>query len=50
VLVSPEPGGGLVFTSFPPAALEAEQMAAQRRSRVVYVENDLPTLLADYRR
>lgn len=50
VLVSPEPGGGLVFTSFPHAASEAEQMAARRRSRVVYVEDDLPTLLADYRR
>jgi hypothetical protein len=49
VLVSPEPGG-LVFTSFPHAASEAEQMAARRRSRVVYVEDDRPTLLADYRR
>jgi len=51
VLVSPAPsGGGLVFTSFQHAASEAEQMAARGHSRVVYVEDDLPTLLADYRR
>lgn len=45
--------GGTVnttFTSFPHAASEAEHLASTRNARVVYIEDDAPTLLGDYRR
>jgi hypothetical protein len=44
----PEPQGQ-AFNSFQNAASAAEHLATERRSRVMYVEDDVPTLLADYR-
>ena len=40
----------LMFTSFPHAASEAEHLASTRNARVVYIEDDAPTVLGDYRR
>ena len=40
----------VTFISFQHAASEAEHMAAGRNARVVYVEDEMATLLADYRR
>ena len=37
------------FNSFQHAAFEAEQIASKRNSRVVYIEDDTPTVLGDYR-
>jgi hypothetical protein len=50
VRVHPEPYGQPAFTSLAHAASHAEQLAADRRSRVMFLEDDVPTLLADYRR
>jgi hypothetical protein len=36
------------FNSFQHAASAGEQLAAERRSRLLYVEDDWLTLLADY--
>ena len=41
---------GRVFNSFQHAASEAEQLAAQRRARLLYVENGVPSLVNDHRR
>ena len=49
VRVYPDPQGD-VYTAFPNAASAAEQLAAHRNARVLYVEDNIPTLLADYRR
>jgi hypothetical protein len=38
-----------LFTSFPRAASRADEIAAARRTRLIFVEDDLPSLLADYR-
>jgi hypothetical protein len=38
------------FTSFPHAASEAEQIASERAARVIIIEDDVPIVLADYRR
>jgi hypothetical protein len=43
-------GHGQVFTAFQYAASEAERLATERFARVLYVEENTPTLLADYRR
>jgi hypothetical protein len=41
---------GNVFTSFQHAASTAEQLATDRRARLLFVEDDVTTLLNDYRR
>ena len=51
VYVHPMPTHGApTFTSFAAAAGQAEQMANERRSRLMFVEDDIPSLLANYRR
>ena len=50
VAVRGETDGHHTFTSFQHAASEAEQIASKRNARVVYVEDEVPTVLADYRR
>jgi hypothetical protein len=50
VVVRGEIGERPTFTSFPHAASEAEQIASQRAARVIIIEDDVPTVLADYRR
>ena len=50
VVVRGELGERPTFTSFPHAALEAEQIASERAARVIIIEDDVPTVLADYRR
>ena len=46
----PSAGDAPTFNSFQHAASEAEQMATARQARVMYVEDDVPSLLVDYRR
>jgi hypothetical protein len=50
VSVHPESHKGQVYTSFPHAASHAEQLASQRRCRLMFVEDDIPSLLSDHRR
>lgn len=38
-----------VFTSFHHAASHGEQLASQRRARLLFIEDGVPTLLNDYR-
>jgi hypothetical protein len=42
-------GEGRVYTSFQHAASEGELLATQQRARLLFVEDDAPTLLNDYR-
>lgn len=49
VTVFPDPSEGHVFTSFPHAASAAEQLATERHARVLYIEDDTSTTIADYR-
>ena len=49
VRIYPDPHG-TAFTSFQNAASEAEHDASSRHARVIYIEDDAPTVLADYRR
>jgi hypothetical protein len=49
VRIYPDPHG-TAFTSFQNAASEAEHYATLHHSRVLYVEDESPTVLADYRR
>ena len=49
VRVYPDPQG-TAFTSFQNAASDAEHHASARHARVIYIEDDAPTVLADYRR
>lgn len=49
VAVYPEPAGH-TYTSFQHAASAAEDLATGRHARVIYLETDQPTLLADYRK
>ena len=37
------------FTSFTHAASRAEELATAKRTRLVFVEDEIPSLLADYR-
>ena len=37
------------FTSFTHAASHGEELATTKRTRLVFVEDDIPSLLADYR-
>ena len=48
VRIYPEPQGH-AFNSFQNAASDAEHLATARHSRVMYVEDAVPTLLTDYR-
>jgi hypothetical protein len=41
-------GESQVFSGFVHAAAAAEQLGAALRTRVMYVEDDVPSLLADY--
>ena len=50
VVVRGEMGERPTFTSFPHAASEAEQIASQRAARVIIIEDEVPIVLADYRR
>jgi hypothetical protein len=50
VSVHPEPQLGQTFTMFLHAASRAEELAVSRRTRIMFVEDDVPALLADYRR
>ena len=47
--VHPEPAWHQRFSSFATAASEGEQLASERGARLMLVEDDLPTLLANYR-
>jgi hypothetical protein len=47
--IYPDPQGS-AFTSFQNAASEAEHYATVHHARVLYVEDESPTVLADYRR
>jgi hypothetical protein len=49
VYLSPE-ADGRVFTSFHHAASHGEQLASQRCARLLFIEDQSPTLLNDYRR
>ena len=49
VVVQGEPPGQ-TYTTFLHAAMRAEELAIERRARIVVVEDDVPSLLADYRR
>jgi hypothetical protein len=42
-------GQGQVFTGFVHAAAAAEQLGVQLRARVMFIEDEVPSLLADYR-
>jgi hypothetical protein len=42
-------GSSQFFMSFTHAASRAEELATTKRTRLVLVEDDIPTLLADYR-
>ena len=50
VFVHPDRRCGRVFNGFQHAASEAQQLASASRARVVYVEDDVPSLHADYRK
>ena len=49
VCVQGVPSSSQFFTSFAHAASRAEDLATTKRTRLVLVEDDIPTLLADYR-
>ena len=46
----PDPHDAHVFNSFAHAASYAEQWAGDRRLRIIYVDDGMPSLIADYRR
>lgn len=48
VRVSPEPSGQ-TYTQFQHAAICAEDLATRRRARVLYIEADVLSVMADYR-
>jgi len=50
VRIHPESHGSPVFTSFSHAASHAEQLAADRCARVMFVDDEVPSLLVDYRK
>jgi hypothetical protein len=43
-------GNVAFFTSFSHAAAHAEQLASDTHARVMFIEDDMPTLIANYRR
>ena len=50
VCVEGERGSSQFFTSFAVAAARAEEMATERSARLLFVEEDVASLLANYRR
>ena len=50
VAVQGEPPPGQTFTTFLHAVTCAEDLAAARRARIMFLEDDVASLLADYRR
>ena len=50
VAVQGEPPPGQTFTTFLHAVTCAEDLAATRRARIMFFEDDVASLLADYRR
>jgi len=50
VCVEGERGSSQFFTSFAVAAAHAEEMATERSARLLFVEDGVVSLLADYRR
>jgi hypothetical protein len=50
VQIHPDTYGQPVFTDFTHAASKGEQLASARRARLMFVEDDVPSLIADYRR
>jgi len=49
VCVEGQPGSSQFFTGFAAAAAYAEELASRIRARLMFVEDDIPSLLADYR-
>ena len=49
VCIQGVPRSSLFFTSFTHAASRGEELATTRHTRLVFVEDDIPSLLADYR-
>jgi len=49
VCIQGTPSSDQFFTSFTNAALRGEELATEKHSRLVFVEDDIPLLLADYR-
>ena len=43
------PDSSQFFTSFTHAASRGEELATAKRTRLIFVEDDIPSLLADYR-
>ena len=50
VFVQGDPPNGQTFTTFMHAVTRAEDLGVERHTRVMFLEDDLPALLADYRR
>ena len=50
VVTHPEHAVGPTFTSFAAAAGHGEYLATEGHARLMFVEDDVPSLLADYRR
>jgi hypothetical protein len=49
VCIQGTPGSSQFFTGFAHAASHADELATAKRARLVVVEDDIPSLLADYR-
>ena len=49
VCIQGVPRSSQFFTSFTHAASHGEELATAKRTRLVFVEDDIPSLLADYR-
>jgi len=50
IRIHPDQHTGPVFNGFAPAASHAEQIASVRCARIVFIEDELPVILADYRK
>ena len=50
VCVQGQPRTSQYFTSFAPAAGYAEELAQTRNARIMFLEDQVPSMLADYRR
>ena len=49
VCIQGVPRSSQFFTSFTHAASHGEELATTKHTRLVFVEDDIPSLLADYR-
>ena len=49
VCIQGVPGSSQFFTSFTHAVSRAEELASAKRTRLVFVEDEIPSLRADYR-